>query len=204
MSRFTFIAFNGGFEQAANDEPKDLHDRIKQLVAPSYPLYHITRNTYLILSNGLGRELHYNLYSQLSSKYPSVKILVASITHENPIYTAIKFSKLANKADFYYEEGAEKEYFIGYFTPIGKPETDIRVDIARRVRIAMEIGLYLLNLGSLPLSLDATGVIAVLNRDSIDQMEALKHHVNISIGVDFSGARAVEKAVRGTAEAGFK
>lgn len=195
MSRYTFITFSGNGSRKA-PRADDLHNQIKQLEASGYPSYYIGQNTYVVLSNGLSRESHYKLYSQLS-KYPSIKVRVTSVTHENPVYATIKFSKLASKSDFYYEESPEGEYFIGYFTPIEGVEADVLTAIARRMKLLMEVGLCLLNLGSLPLALNLTGIIAALNRSSIDQMNGIRQHMRVGIGVDFSGIKAVEKAVMG-------
>lgn len=157
-----------------------------------YVAYDILPGFSLILSNGVKKEKHLELYEQVNARYPGTRIV--SVVHENPLYAVMKAFRIMKQTDFYYEEGVEREYYIGYFTPIEDLE-DILSGLFHRVNTIYNVTLLLLNSGSLPLEISTTGVLAVLNENITSQLEYIKTRVHLKIGVDYNASKAVEKAL---------
>ncbi|MEM1831799.1 MAG: hypothetical protein QXJ97_09765, partial [Desulfurococcaceae archaeon] len=99
--------------------------------------------------------------------------------------------------EFFYEEGVEQEYLVGYFS-LPANIGDIIGDIARRINIFHGITSLLVNTGSLPLQVDYSGVLAVLNRKSIKHLEYIKSQIHVKIVSSTSAIKAIEEAVENT------
>lgn len=199
MSRFTLVTSTPTTKeyrspkQSLGGELTDLHrylqinERLKDCI-----YYEVLPGVFVVLSNGLSKSDHYKLYEEINAKYPGVRVI--SVVHESPLYAIIKASKILTQTDFYYEEGIEGDYYVGAFAPL-KYSSDIVIDLMLTYSTTLSIAMLLLNSGSLPLEVSINGVIAALNRSSIDRLESLRSRVYMSIGVDRSARRALEKIV---------
>lgn len=195
MSRFTLIISSKGEEPWSCLTPlhRDLCDYLGKHVDKNCCFELIYSRLLILLSNGLSRERHCEIFNELNKICSHVSMV--SVLHEIPVFALYKASKLSKTYSFFYEEGVEREYLIGYFTLPSYTE-DILGDIARRISVFHNVANLLLNTGSIPLRLDLNGVLAVLNRKSIQHLEYIKSQVVTGIASNLNAARAVEEAIR--------
>ena len=188
MSRFTYIFYDN------KSIVKGFYETLDKYYRGKYISYRLIPGVMIVLSNSASRSEHYELYRELTSEYSSLNTRIISVVHTNPVYTLIKARKLVEKNEFYYEDHIEKEYYIGYITPISKNQ-DPLVAIAFNLKTILETSLYLLNLSSLPLYISNRELIIALNPDTIGKLELLKTMVEIGIGVDYNSNIALRKAI---------
>lgn len=130
----------------------------------------------LLLSNGISEEVHSKTYSELSSRHE--KIRVVSVIHEIPLialYKALQFSK---KQEYFYERGIEKDYLIGVFEH-DSPVSDPVVDLASRLDLLYFVASSLINTGSLVIHFDLKRIIAIINRQQVNQYEEFKKYLEV-------------------------
>lgn len=200
MSRFTLIIpttlageCNKTSKQCKGTGRTSLYSYIKRYVKErGCVFYRIPPGVLIMLSNGLSKEDHYKLYESINAEYPGIRVI--SVIHENPIYAIIKASKTMERENLYYEEGVEREYYIGYFAPRGV-SGDIINNLAYTYSILFNTTMLLLNSGSLPLEVGTKGVLAVLNKSALNQLDYIKTRVCVNVGVDYSAIKAVRKAI---------
>ncbi|MEM1639036.1 MAG: hypothetical protein QXJ69_03030 [Desulfurococcaceae archaeon] len=197
MSRFTLIIL-GEREKSSGcliSHYRDFRNYIEKILGSRCYFQLAHPRILLLLSNGLSKEEHYEIYSKLNEVFPSTSII--SVLHEIPIFAIHKASKLSKLHEFFYEEGVEQEYLVGYFS-LPANIGDIIGDIARRINIFHGITSLLVNTGSLPLQVDYSGVLAVLNRKSIKHLEYIKSQIHVKIVSSTSAIKAIEEAVENT------
>jgi len=154
--------------------------------------YRVLPGALIVLSNGLSKEDHYELYESMNAEYPGIRVV--SVVHENPLYALIKASKIMERESLYYEDGVEREYHIGYFTPKSIPN-DLLNNLVHAYSTLFNTAMLLLNSGSLPLKVSIRGVLAVLNKFILNQLDYIKARVHVNVGVDYSAREAVKKAI---------
>lgn len=200
MSRFTLIVpttstrkCNKALEQREGAERFSLYSYVKK-----YAKEHgcvscrILPSVFVMLSNGLSKEDHYRLYESINAGYRGIRVI--SVIHENPIYAIIKASKTMEQVSLYYEEGVEREYYVGYFIP-RSISGDVLNNLAHAYSTLYNTTMFLLNSGSLPLKVSTRGVLAVLNKSIVNQLEYMKTRVCVNVGVDYLAVKAIKKAI---------
>lgn len=195
MSRFTLIILSKQ-EKSSNcltSYYRDFRNYIEKILGSGCYFQLVHPRILLLLSNGLSKEKHYEVYSKLNEMFPSTSVI--SVLHEIPIFAIHKASKLSKLHEFFYEEGVEQEYLIGYFS-LPADIGDIIGDIARRINIFHSIASLLVNTGSLPLQIDYSGVLAVLNKKSIKHLEYIKSQIYVKVVSNTNAIKAIEEAVK--------
>lgn len=194
MSRYTVVVIE------SNDEVRHkwslVEERIKQFTEPLGYYFSLKPSLIIILSNGLSRDSHVELYEGL--KTVGFQIKVASTIHKTPMIALLKALKVLSSGDFFYEEGVEEEYYVvyiafRYFNPeYVVEEFKHRRDVLSRILDA------LIYTGSIPLNLNLDGVIAVLSLRGLALVERLKsENLYIKIAHSVHGRKAVESAIHG-------
>lgn len=194
MSRYTVILFDNERLFSINnykDKLSAINTYIKYYEKYGSLPYEIQSGLILLLSNGLNKEMHRELYNNLNTLIPGIKLV--SVTHHNPIYALIKASKIIEYEKFYYEEGEELEYNIGYFT-ILLTHHDLLTRLANSLKAVSNIIQILINTGSLILSIDTKSVLAALSKNAISSLSTLTNVFHMNMGVDYLASKAVEKA----------
>lgn len=191
MSRYTLISL-GKRLVYHEDFSEVLNTLINTHGGARPPFFEIYPEFLILLSNGVSRDIHMRIHEELGKRYQYVKTI--STTHTNPIFALIKASKIAAEEDFYYEEGEEHEYYVGFFTP--RPGyRDVLLGLNHSLKVISNLIQILLNTGSLILKIDVKGILAVLNKDIVQSLNTLTNIVQVNIGVDYLAIKAIEKAM---------
>lgn len=194
MSRFTLIILckQDSLGNCLTQHRRDLHGYVEKALGQRCYFQLMRSRILLLLSNGLSKEKHYEIYSKLNEVFPSTSMI--SVLHYIPMFAIYKASKLSQLREFFYEEGVEQEYVVGYFT-LPADIGDLLGDIARRINIFYNIASLLINTGSLPIQLDYNGVLAILNRKSLKHLEYVKSQVRFKVASNIDAIKAIEDAV---------
>jgi len=188
MPRYTITLINSTTSEKERLElVKRVVDYFSENNAYSFTL---TPRIIITLSNGINREIHERIHSVISSMHSNIRI--ASVIHNIPALALNKASRILVSQRFYYEEGVEEEYILGYFKIRELGGYSILDEYTYRKNILYELLNLLEYTGSLPLKIDLNGVLAVLSEKSLDISSILGGRVEVKL----ARSRIVELALR--------
>lgn len=188
MPRYTITLINSTTSEKERLElVKRVVDYFSENNAYSFTL---TPRIIITLSNGINREIHERIHSVISSMNSNIRI--ASVIHNIPALALNKASRILVSQRFYYEEGVEEEYILGYFKIRELGGYGILDEYTYRKNILYELLNLLEYTGSLPLKIDLNSVLAVLSEKSLDISSILGGRVEVKL----ARSKIVELALR--------
>jgi len=194
MSRYTVVVIESGDE--VRHKWSLVEERIKRFTEPLGYHFTLKPSLIIILSNGLSRDSHVELYEGLRATGLQVK--VASTIHKTPMMALLKALKALSSVDLFYEEGVEEEYYVAYIAfRYFNPEYVVE-EFKRRRDVLGKVLDALIYTGSIPLSLNLDGVVAVLSTRGLTLIERLKsENLYVRVARGIHGRETVESAIHG-------
>lgn len=192
MSRYTIILIDQSFIGKHGAVSKDILSKTieKYIVDCCYYTF-LTPYLAILLSNGLSEKSHIDLFNELNTIYPGIKLV--SVTHEVPMYAVYKALQVVGRTNFYYEQGVEEDYLIGYLV-LEHKGADPLEDLVSIVNLLHNALIILLRGGSIPLHICLGGLITTLNKHSIDQLDLLRPYYRVNI-VQYKNAKFVSNRI---------
>jgi GTP cyclohydrolase III len=176
MCRYTVILIEG---QSGDREKRGfwslLEENLRGFTSEEGVFSVLKPNIVIVLSNGISRDKHLEIHKVLSNN--SLQVRIASVLHESPVLALIKASRILERSTFYYEEGEEKEYIIGYFSFKPRRGGGIIDEFTHRRLILYKVLRFLEYTGSLPIEISINNILAVLSKKSEELVDELKEDV---------------------------
>ncbi len=156
----------------------------------------ISYNNFIILSNGITRDVHKEIHSFLSEQIP-FKIRLVSVIHSYPFTAQLKASSILNETtmSFYYEDGNEDPNIVLFLDVSGFIKA-LEITFFESYINIMEIYSHMLSIitryGGLACYLGGSIILGVMPMDTYKSiMDVLPDYIRAGIGISMKPRKAV-------------